>query len=162
MLCQQLRLGLKRSARLSSFSQVRNFARQSRRGNKRHQLVPKDAPRQNRNGGGRRSGLLFKAVGVLGFCFTGTMYMYYVLSVGKRGRTDPDDWDDLPSNNQSPPSEKHGGAVEDDPWKSQPDWSRKQDGSLEDRNDPVWGSSSSSGDNWSEGNNRNGGDGKWA
>ena len=162
MLCHQLRLGLERSARQSSFNQVRTFARQSRRGNRRHQLVPKEAPRQNRDGGGRRSGLLFKAVGVLGFCFTGTMYMYFVLSVGKRERTDPGDWDDMPSNNRSTPSENYGGAREDDPWSSQPELNRKQEGNLEDRNDPVWGSSSSSDDSWSEGSVRNGGDGKWA
>ena len=151
---------LKTRARQSIFNQYisrRTFARRERGGRRRNQLVPQDPPRQHRDGGGRRSGLLFKAFGVLGFCFSGTMYLYYVVGVGKRGRNEPD-WD--VSLSPSQPSANDSSQHDDDPWNSQPEWGKGQDKSLEDRNDPVWGSSSSE-DKWSDGGDGRG-EGKWA
>ena len=152
---------LKTRARQGIFNQYisrRTFARRERGGRRRNQLVPKDPPRQHRDGGGRRSGLLFKAAGVLGFCFSGTMYMYYVMSVGKRGRTEPD-WD-APLSPSQPPGNKSNHHNDDDPWNSQPDWGKSQDESLKDRSDPVWGSPSND-DKWSDGGDDRG-EGKWA
>lgn len=79
---------------------IRNFARQGRPvppRRSRKALVRQEPPPRHDNGGrpgGRSSGILFKIVGALGFCFTGTIYMYYVMGVGSSKRREGYSWDD--------------------------------------------------------------------